>query len=374
MPRVALIDRYLAREILLPFGAGVLFLTQLFLATLILGQARVLFGSGASVAEVAAVVVCLVPNILSYVVPISFLLGAILGAGRLAEDREVIALGAAGISPVRLVRVPLALGLVLAAVTLWLALEVEPAGLRAARLRMNAIVARSVTSDVRGGTFYDQIPGYTIYVGGARKGTWERVLIHDRTDPGGAFLAVAKRAHVEPVGREQEVRVVLESGQMHRDEPDSDEYVVADFSRGELVLGLAGAVDTRSTAGSPSRELTLSGYADRIADARRRGDALDVRRWESNLHRKLASALAVIPFALLAVPLGVGRRGGRALAVSATVLVMVVEYVLLRAGQALAQRGALPPTLGLELGNLAIGAAALALLAALHCRGPGVLR
>jgi lipopolysaccharide export system permease protein len=370
---MALIDRYLAREILVPFAAGVLFLTQLFLATLILGQARVLFGSGASIAEVAIVFVCLVPNILSYVVPISFLLGAILGVGRLAADREVIALGAAGISPARLARLPLALGLVLAAVALWLALEVEPAGLRAARLRMNEIVARSVTSDVRGGTFYDQIPGYTIYAGGARRGTWERVLVHDRTDPAGAFLAVAKRARVEPVGSEQEVRLVMESGQVHRDEPEEDGYVVADFARGELVLGLAGTVDTRSVASS-SREQTLSGYTDRIADARRRGDAPDVRRWESHLHRKLASALALIPFALLAVPLGLGRRGGRALAVPATVGVMVVQYVLLRAGQALAQGGAVPAALGLELGNVGIGAAALALIAAVHRRVAGVLR
>ena len=43
---VGLLDRYLAREILLPMAAGLLFLTQLLLATQILAQAAILFGAG----------------------------------------------------------------------------------------------------------------------------------------------------------------------------------------------------------------------------------------------------------------------------------------------------------------------------------------
>ena len=104
-----LLDRYLAKEILLPFAAGLLFLTQILLATQLLAQADVLFGSGVSLVDVGAVVLYLLPHFLAYVLPIAFLLGAVLGVGRLAEDREVVALGAAGFSPAWLVRVPLAI-------------------------------------------------------------------------------------------------------------------------------------------------------------------------------------------------------------------------------------------------------------------------
>jgi lipopolysaccharide export system permease protein len=104
LPKI--LDRYLAKEIVLPFTAGLLFLTQLLLATQILSKADVLFGSGVSLLDVGSIVVALLPNVLGYVLPIAFLLGAVIGVGRLSEDREVIALGAAGISPARLVRVP----------------------------------------------------------------------------------------------------------------------------------------------------------------------------------------------------------------------------------------------------------------------------
>ena len=104
------LDRYLAREILLPFAAALLFLTQLLLASQILAQADVLFGAGVSAWDVLRILADLVPHLLEYVLPVAFLLGAVLGVGRLAEDREVVALSSLGISPVRLVRVPILLG------------------------------------------------------------------------------------------------------------------------------------------------------------------------------------------------------------------------------------------------------------------------
>ena len=112
---MALVDRYLAREILVPFAAAVVFLTQLLIATQLLADAEVLFGSGVSALDLGAVVAALLPHLLGFILPIAFLPGAAVGVRRLAEDREVVALSAAGVSPARLVRVPLALAGVTAA-------------------------------------------------------------------------------------------------------------------------------------------------------------------------------------------------------------------------------------------------------------------
>ena len=71
----------------------------------ILAQAEVLFGSGVALRDVGAILIALMPHILGYVLPIAFLLGAVLGVGRLAEDREIMAIAATGFSPTRLVRV-----------------------------------------------------------------------------------------------------------------------------------------------------------------------------------------------------------------------------------------------------------------------------
>jgi lipopolysaccharide export system permease protein len=377
---VGLLDRYLAREILLPFGAGLLFLTQLLLATQILAQAHILFGSGVALAHVGVVVLALLPHFLNFVLPVAFLLGAVLGVARLAEDREVVAMGGAGLSPVRLVRVPLLLALVVGALGTWLSLEVEPIGMRVVRARLTSIIKQNVTNDVRPGTFYDQIPGYTLYAEKVKGGRLENVLIHDENvlvqgrRGGAAVLALAREGRLEPVGAGEEMRLVLGGGEVHREELQSEEYTAAEFERAEVVIALGRALTERSKLASASREDTLEELQGKIAAAYQRNDLKHAWRQESHLHRRIASALAVIAFALLAVPLGASRWAGRAFGVGATFLLVIIHYLFLRSGQVMVQGGRLPAWIGLQLPNLVLGGVGLVLLAILARRGTGAVR
>ena len=370
---MSLLRRYLAREILLPFAAGVLFLTQILLATQLLSQAQILFGSGVSIVDIGAVIVDLLPHMLGYVMPIAFLLGGVLGVGRLSEDRELVALGAAGISPTYLAPVPLALGVVVAAAGMWLGLVAAPAGLDAARVRLTGVIKRNVTNDVRPGTFYDQIPGFTLYAEKVDGGRWENVLISDRSDPSAPVLALARRGRLEPVGVGEEMRLLLDAGELHRESVDAGQYVVADFARGDLVLGLGTSLSDRSALVRGGRE-DVPGFLARIDEARAQGDLATARRLEASLHRRIAAPLAVIPFALLALPLGLMRRGGRAFGIGATFIVVVVHYLLLRGGEVMAIRGLLPPPLALQLPTIVLSAIALILFALQIRRGAGAVR
>jgi lipopolysaccharide export system permease protein len=370
---LSLLRRYLAKEILLPFAAGVLFLSQILLATQLLAQAQILFGSGVSLVDLGAVIVDLLPHLLGYVLPIAFLLGAVLGVGRLSDDREVVALGAAGLSPGYLVPVPLVIAVGVAVVGVWLGLVAAPAGLDAARLRLTEIVKRNITNDVLPGTFYDQIPGYTLYAERVHGGRWENVLISDRSDPSAPVLALAQRGRLQPVGAGQEMRLLLDVGEVHREQADAGQYVVADFGKGDLVLGLGTALSDRSTLVRGGRD-DVEGVLARAREARAQGDDATARRLMAGLHRRLAAALAVIPFALLALPLGAARRGGRAFGIGATFLVVVVHYLLLRGGEVMASRGVMPAPLALQLPTIVLSAVGLALLVLQVRRGPEAVR
>jgi lipopolysaccharide export system permease protein len=367
-----LLDRYLAKEILLPFAAGLLFLTQILLATQLLAQAHVLFGSGVSLLDVARVVALLLPHLLGYVLPIAFLLGAVLGVGRLAEDREIVALGAAGLSTARLVRVPLALGLVLAAAGLWITADLEPRSLRAARELLVDVIKRNVRDDVKPGTFYDQIPGTTLYAERVRGGTWQNVLVSDRSDPEAPVLALAREGRLEPVGAGGDMRLVLGGGELHR-ASDGGEYVIAGFDRADVVLGLGTALRDRGGLVKGGTDDLATLWA-RARDHRARGEVKEANRVEASLHRRIAAALAVIPFALLAVPLGAARRAGRAFGVGATFALVILHYLLLRSGQVMAQRGTLPAEIALQLPTVLLSAAALVLIVLQARRGPGAVR
>jgi lipopolysaccharide export system permease protein len=369
---VSLFDRYLAREILLPFAAGLVFLTQLLLATQILARAEVLFGSGVSPADVAAVTLALLPHFVGYVLPVAFLLGVTVGLARLAEDREVVALGAAGISPLRLVRVPLALGLAVGALGVGSALWLEPATLDLARLRLNEIVKKNVRNDVRAGTFFDGIPGYTVYAERVRGGEWENVLLHDRSTPDAPVLVVASGGRLEPVGMGEEMQLALGGGEIHREDLGSRDYLVAGYRRATLTIGLGRALTDRAQVGvANALPLSAAIAAARPAPGR---SAEEVRYAAAALHRRIAAPLATIPFALLAVPLGASRRGGRAFAAGAALLAVLAHYLLLRGGEVLAVSGALPAVLALQIPLLGLGGLAVVLLSLLARRGTGAVR
>ena len=219
----------------------------------------------------------LLPHLLGYVMPVSFLLGAIVGVGRLAEDREVMAIGAAGLSPVRLVRVPLAIGVVVAAVGLWFSVSVEPAGLREARLRFNEIIKRNLTANVRPGTFFDEIPGYTVFAARVGADGWGDVLISDRSDPTAPVLALARRGKLEPVGSEEEMRLVLEQGEVHREDPGGEEYVRATFRVAGLTLGVGTALTDRNALSGSTKELTQAELATLAVPAEGRSAAQAAR-------------------------------------------------------------------------------------------------
>ncbi len=367
------LERYLAKEILLPFLAALLFLTQLLLMTQILARADILLGAGVGALDIAAVAAALLPHLLGFVMPVAFLLGAIVGVGRLAEDREVMAIGAAGLSPVRLVRVPLAIGVVVAAIGLWFSTTVEPAGLREARLRFNEIIKRNLTANVRAGTFFEEIPGYTVFAARVGPGGWGDVLISDRSDPAAPVLALARRGKLESVGSEEEMRLLLEQGEIHREDPAGDEYVRATFRGAGLTLGVGTALSDRNALSGSTKELSQAELASLAVPSEDRPRDQS-RAFEAAYHRRLAAPLAVLAFALMAVPLAAMRRGGRAAAIGASLGAVLSQYLLLRAGEVLAQHGTLPAAVALQLSNAVLIAAGLGLCWVLERRGPGVVR
>ena len=370
---MGLLERYLAKEILLPFAAALIFLTQLLLATQVLARADILFGAGVTLSDLAGVVALLVPHLVGYVMPMSFLLGAILGTGRLADDREIMAIGAAGLSPVRLVKVPLLLAAAVAALGLLLSVEVEPAGLREAGLRFNALIKRNITANVRAGTFFDELPGYTVYAEQVSPKGWGHVLISDRSDPTSPVLALSQTGTLVPVGAGEAMVLELGQGEVHREEATSLEYLWAGFDRASLSLGLGTTLSDQNVLAGSTKALATEELMARATP----GPGRDERQAlvaEIALQRRFSVPFAVIGFALIAVPIAALRRGGRAAGIGATVAGVLAQYLLLRGGEVLAENHALAPALAMQLPNVVLIAVGLALCGLLAHKGPGAVR
>ena len=217
--RWRVLDRYVAREIGGGFAAGLgLFVVVVtFLQLLRLLDHGHAVGLGAR--ELLTATVYALPPLLGLLVPISWLYACLLGVGRLAQDREVLALMQAGVAPGVLFRVPLRGGLLLAVLSAALLVWGEPWGVRGLSALLAGSAQRALSTGLQPQTFYGVGGGLTVYAEAAAAGELQGLVIAERRD-GRAVTLFAERAAVSRGPGAGEVTFLLRDGTVVFGEPD----------------------------------------------------------------------------------------------------------------------------------------------------------
>src|SRR5215831_8431670 len=137
-------DRYVVREVVVPFVLSALLLTFLLIIPPVLKDAYPLIAKGVDVWVVAKAFVFLLPQALSISIPMAVLLGLLIAFGRLSADREFVAMQSCGISIYRLLRPLAVVALMATAGTAYVMIEARPDANQAFR----EIVFKEVASRV----------------------------------------------------------------------------------------------------------------------------------------------------------------------------------------------------------------------------------
>lgn len=353
--------RLLLREIVVPLLLALVLVSQLLVVLQMLQLNEVLFGSGFEVASLLRIAVYLAPHFAVFALPLAFLLAVMLGIGRLAEDRELVALQALGRSPRSLYPVPIAMGLVLGAAVGLVTFFAEPWGLRGIHRQLNELIKRNVAGDIRPGLFYEDIPRFTVFVGATEAGQWKDVLLHDASGDGAPLLMLARHGRVESEGADSVLQLDLAEGELHRLN-ETGGYTRARFENGTVALGVADIFHRKNFKfNRRPGEMSAGEMREVIAEAREGGDLKTVRRLESVYHGRFAAVATCLVFGLLAVPLASAGRAARGRSFIATLVAFAGYYVVQTLGVGLGEAGRLPPMAGAWLPNLVGAVAALVL-------------
>jgi lipopolysaccharide export system permease protein len=346
------------REVGLPFLAWSGLLFVLLSVTTFLRGAEVLLGSAVTLGDLVRFLIYLTPQFLVQALPIAFLLALLLGLGRLAEDGELAALQALGVSPATLARGPLLMGAALSVLLAVLMTTAQPWGQTRVRLTANDIIRRNLMEDLKPGVFHEEVQGLTVYAGSIDPtGSWRRVLVYDERDPARPLLVLASTGSVRSAGRDDGVNFELERGVIHRATPDPREYATLGFGHATLRAGVGEAYGQKNQFHTARDEQTPWQLLERART--------EASPWPSlvTLHWRLGQMLMPLSFAALGTPLAMGRRrGGRGWGVLLTLLGYAGFYLVARLAVQLADAGALAPWLAGQVPNLTfIGCGALLL-------------
>lgn len=282
------IDRYLFGEIFGPFISALAFLFTLLFAMQMLRGIEVMLGASVAATDLLYVAVCLIPHFVVMAVPISFLFAVVIGIGRLAEDREILALKASGVSPSRLWVAPVTLAALLAAIGIAFGYGPEPIGLAEVDRHINELIKKNMAGDVKPGVFYDAIRGITLYAQEVdpHSRRFSNVLLVDERTPEDSTIWLARAGYVEPHGSDASLLLQLEEGEIHRAaERDAGERAasaVANFTRGTLNIQ-AKELLKKNRFGATRREAMLPGQLQELAQDLR--DEAKALRAEADLRR-----------------------------------------------------------------------------------------
>ncbi len=362
----------LLREALLPLLVGLFAILQLLVLGQLLQLNEIVFSGAVTLGDLVRVTLGLLPHFLVMAAPIAYVLGIQLAVGRLASDRELLALAAVGRSPLALYRVPLLLGLLFACATAALVRWAEPQGLASLNHTVDAVLSRNLETGLSPGVFNDPIPRLMLFFEQsevqARGRRWKGVLLEDRTEQGGPMLAFAQAGSLE---RSQDsLTLAMERGELHRSDAQSE--TVARFSSARIAIDVREWLENKNRFATNEAALSVEALRARAVEMDAAGRPGLAQRARLDEARRAVAPLACLLFALLSVPLAALTGGSRGAAYLTTLLVFAIYFALSRAGVALAEHGtsvwlaALLPDLPTTLLGAALSARFLR-------RGPGAV-
>lgn len=329
--RVTRLDRYILRQIALPFAFAVAVVVVLVFLLQARRLAAAALGLGLTLGDIVVIFSAALPPFLVLAVPIAYLLSVLVGLGRLSQDLELVALRAAGASAFRIARIPLVMGLVVTGLGLPLAHFAEPYGLQALQARLIDVGLRNLTRAVRPGTFNEDFSGNAVYARAlGPDGVLSDVLVYDERDPQHPVLVTSAQGGFRVT--QGGVEFDLSQGELHLGgNQDSDQYDRMRFDRLRMELDAEEEL-SRKTRFVSSISMLPSPEMMRVARVKGPMDPFG-RRMEKTYWRRFAVPSMALIFGLLGAAIALsGSPRARARSAILGLASVLGYYVVSRVG------------------------------------------
>ena len=343
-----LINRYILKEIAVPFCTILLVLTFVLLMGKILQLMDLMINKGIAFADIARLMILLMPSFLVFTIPISLLMAILIGLGRLSGDNEITVLKMSGVSLYQL-SLPVACAALAAFImTATTSLFLVPFGNLASRNLLYDMAKQKASIGIREKVFIDDFQGILLYAEriSVQGDFLEGVLISDNRMTREPSTIIARRAYLISNPDTMVITLRLEDGSMHTVDAGLKNYRKMDFRFYDVRLDLAASLSEKKEVDAKSgAEMTIAELVAKLRSLGIKDEAL--REMAIELNKKLTIPLSCLVFALIGVPIGIRAHRSVRSRGFAIGLALVLAYYLLRlGGEALVETGRLSPVIG----------------------------
>ncbi|HPA44218.1 MAG TPA: LptF/LptG family permease [bacterium] len=392
-----LLTRYVWSELVPSCGEGLVLLTIIFLLKQMFYISTRLLDTGAQLGNVVNLFIDMIPPVCLLTLPMSVLLGTLLSYGRLAEENEITAMESGGITLARIYFPAVLFGLLVTVFMLFWSHVIVPKSLRLTQQTMMAMLQNTATGGITPGQF-KKLGELTLFCDRMNKDNkqlYGTTIFEKKKDFGVAAMVSAPTTDFQFLPEQGELRLDLKDVYFHRprssrDGTNLDDQIVeaarmywttnvGDLVRRMMRQMLKGGGwlttnelrkriqdEKKILKERLARQKELEEILKTKENAPRAKDSLPIVRNEIERKRKEIAQLSIeralrisLPFAavlmaMVAAPLGVlMRRGRRGVAFGVTIVIVLIYYVLMSLGKALAAEGSITPWIGLWMPNFA---------------------
>jgi LPS export ABC transporter permease LptF/LPS export ABC transporter permease LptG len=358
-----ILTRYMLREVTAHALIGVSIFTFV-LFTRDLGRIlELVVRASAPLPSVAEIFFFTVPLALTYTLPMSVLVGILIGLSRLAADSEITAMRASGMGVWTFLRALSAFVLVAWIAALFNGLYVAPRAQAALGHLEDRLKGSQVSFEIQPRVFYEGFPKKVLYVQDVKTAqgaaVWKGVFMADLTDATNPKITLAREAVVISEGQDR-LHLHLVDGSQHETDPkDVSHYQIVTFQQTDIPLDLP-STENKPDESLPADVMSTGALWQKAA----RVDPISARWYLIAFHKRFALPTACLLLALVGIPLGLSsKKSGKSGGFVLTILLVFVYYVISLVGVSLARQGKVSAWFGAWLADFVFLALAVFLFA-----------
>jgi lipopolysaccharide export system permease protein len=338
MPR--LLYTYLASQILAPFYASLLILTSVLFLSRLIPILDIILGYGIGIADFLRLFTYFTPKLLLFALPMASMMGVIIGTTRLTNDNETMVLKSSGISLYRMLPPVIIIALCTSLITGYFSIHLIPVGNQAKAQLLFQLAKEKIDRSLHEKKFSESLGDMVLYTDKKNPQTqqWEGIYVTDMRDKQNPVTVIARTGTISTDINKGSLVLQLNDGSLHRNRKDTNQTI--DFK--QYVLDVPVAAPKKNPLAKAGRPNMTQGQLRQEAVKLGR-DTKDGVALLIEFHKRLALPVSCFILTILGFPLGLlaGPRQ-RAIGIPLGLLIFILYYALLTAGQSFSEALVLP--------------------------------
>ncbi len=376
------------KELLTPFLVALGLFTFIFMVGNLVKLADLLVNKGVGIIDIFKLLILLLPQLITFILPTSALAAVLLIFGGFAQNNEINAMKASGVNVLRVMYPVMAIAFLLSLVSLFFIDQLQPRAHHLFRQVFNDLAVKRPEAYIESGRFVKDFKGYILRVQKVNGKRLEGITIFQPQDGKPTRTIIAEWGEITPSPDDKMLGLKLHNGVSDEPNPDNPSVVYKMHFETFMLPAMnlsdnnPGEKTKRKIKDMPLNNLLLTlrnmnQYREKL-EAEQRGklegdrwDKTDIERniqdltreTKTEIQRKISFSFATFCFVLAGLPLAIiTRRGEVIVSFTLSMGVVAVYYLFSIWGQTMSIHGILPPLIAMWLPNILVAGTAIFLM------------